>query len=126
MFRSQTLLTTDNCFLKGGAATWQQLHSEREQICAALLNRGILVEEAASSLHELEPADESTREVERRRQELLQRRLCSLDDALDRLMSGSYGLCCECGKQIEPQRLSGDAAASYCVSCQRAIENEAA
>jgi DnaK suppressor protein len=126
MFRSETIPTTDTCFIRGGGAIWQQLHAEREAVCAALLNRGVPVEEATASIHDLEPADESSREVERRRMELLQMRLCSLDDALDRLISGSYGLCCECGKQIEPKRLNHDPAVSYCVKCQTRMENEQA
>jgi len=52
-----------------GGAVWNCLHGEREDICEALLKP-------------------STRESQAR-QELLQARLRSIDDALDRLMSGS-------------------------------------
>ena len=52
---------------KDGMA-WNRLHGEREEICEALLNE----------------------ETEGRRQ-ILQARLRGIDDALDRLMSGSYG-----------------------------------
>ena len=48
-----------------GGFTWNRLHSEREDICEALLKR-------------CEPASK----------ELLQARLRTIDDALDRLMSG--------------------------------------
>jgi len=47
-------------------AVWNRLHGEREDICEALLKRS-------------EPASK----------ELLQARLRTIDDALDRLMSGS-------------------------------------
>lgn len=47
---------------------WNRLHGEREDICEALLKE----------------------ETEDRRK-LLQTRLRNVDDALDRLMSGSYG-----------------------------------
>ena len=47
-------------------AAWNRLHGEREDICEALLKR-------------CEPASK----------ELLQARLRTIDDALDRLMSGS-------------------------------------
>ena len=50
-------------------AIWNRLHGEREDICEALLKRPA-------------PASDA--------QELLQARLRSIDDALDRLMSGSY------------------------------------
>ena len=126
MYNIETEPTTDNCFIKGGGAVWQQLHSERERVCGTLLRKELAVEDAASAIHELEPADESSRDVDLRRTELLQMRLCSLDDALDRLMSGSYGICCECGKQIEAKRLNQDPAVSYCITCQAMLETEAA
>lgn len=50
-----------------GGAVWNRLHAEREEICEALLKFS-------------EPAQE------RQHQELLQARLRSIDDALDRLM----------------------------------------
>ena len=55
-----------------GGAVWNRLHGEREDICEALLERS----EPTSQAHQ--------------RQELLQARLRTIDDALDRLMSGSY------------------------------------
>ena len=56
---------------KGGFA-WNRLHGEREHICEALLkDPGPLVE---------------------KRREMLQTRLRNIDDALDRLTSGSYGM----------------------------------
>jgi hypothetical protein len=47
---------------------WNRLHGEREALCEALVQ-----EEAESKRH------------------MLQARLRSVDDALDRLMSGSFG-----------------------------------
>lgn len=47
---------------------WNRLHGEREDICESLLK---------------EPAE--------RDREMLEARLRNVDDALDRLMSGSYG-----------------------------------
>jgi len=51
-----------------GGAVWNRLHGEREDICEALLK----------------PESET-----REHQALLQARLRTIDDALDRLMSGS-------------------------------------
>lgn len=62
---------------KGGFA-WNCLHGEREDICEALL-----------------------KPVSHARQELLQAQLRRLDDALDRLMSGSYDASATCGRAIE-------------------------
>lgn len=71
---------------------WNRLHGEREDVCEALSQ-----------------ADH--------RRELLQSRLRKLDDALDRLMSGSYGLCTNCGHSIEDTTLEVDPAWAMCVDC---------
>jgi hypothetical protein len=83
----------------GGAAgsTWNRLHSEREHICEALLK------------------DHSSLADERRA--WLQARLRKIDDALDRLMSGSYGNCCKCGQAIDEAMLDSDPARAVCLSC---------
>ena len=74
-----------------------RLHGEREEICEALLkDTGPFVEE---------------------RQQALQARLRKVDDALDRLMSGSYGNCSKCGRAIDTTRLDIDPALALCVGC---------
>ena len=75
---------------------WNRLHGEREEICEELLKDSGSV------------AD---------RREFLQARLRKLDDALDRLMSGSYGHCSHCGTQIDESRLTVDAALALCLEC---------
>lgn len=83
----------------GGKAgfVWNRLHGEREEICEALLkDTGPLVEG---------------------RKELLQARLRKIDDALDRLMSGSYGHCSHCGRLINDSRLDVDPVLGLCLDC---------
>ena len=75
-----------------GGYTWNRLHSEREDICEALLKD-----------------DE--------RKESLQARLRKVDDSLDRLMSGSYGICSNCGQSIDDRRLDIDPALEVCIDC---------
>jgi len=77
-----------------GGFTWNRLHSEREDICEALSKNGV-----------------------NERNELLQARLRKVDDALDRLMSGSYGNCSNCGQAIDDQRLDIDPALELCLKC---------
>lgn len=80
-----------------GGWTWNRLHAEREDICEALLkNSGPYLEE---------------------RRQMLQARLRTLDDALDRLMSGSYGNCSRCGRAIDETRLEIDPALAVCLTC---------
>ena len=74
---------------------WNRLHGEREDICEALLE-----EETGG------------------RREILQTRLRKLDDALDRLMSGSYGHCSKCGRTIDETKLDLDPAVSFCRNCR--------
>ena len=75
-----------------GGFTWNRLHSEREDICEALLKE-----------------DEG--------KESLQARLRKIDDALDRLMSGSYGICSNCGRSIDDKGLDIDPALELCRDC---------
>jgi Prokaryotic dksA/traR C4-type zinc finger len=74
---------------------WNRLHGEREEICEALIK-----EATAGRLN-------------------MQARLRRLDDALDRLMSGSYGYCSRCGRAIDDSQLEIDPAAALCHECRR-------
>ena len=76
---------------------WNRLHGEREDICESLLK-------------DFGP-------VSGERRELLQSRLRKVDDALDRLMSGSYGNCSQCGQAIDESKLDMDPALSLCLDC---------
>jgi len=80
-----------------GGFIWNRLHGEREDICEGLLK-------------DFGP-------VSTERRELLQTRLRKVDDALDRLMSGSYGLCSKCGHAIDGSKLDIDPALSLCLDC---------
>lgn len=85
----------------GGKAgfIWNRLHGDREEICESLLKD-----------------DEPIYHADRQR-DLLQARLRKIDDALDRLMSGSYGICSKCGRAIESATLNIDPAWSLCLHC---------
>lgn len=82
-----------------GGFVWNRLHGEREEICEALLK-------------DIEPVSQTSQ-----RQELLQSRLRKIDDALDRLMSGSYGICSKCGRAIEDATLDVDPTWPMCLQC---------
>ena len=53
----------------------------------------------------------------RRRQLILQ-----IDAALERINTGSYGECFECGEFINPDRLAADPTATLCINCAEARE----
>ena len=74
---------------------WNRLHGDREEICEAL-----------------------TKEKTESSRRILQTRLRQVDDALDRLMSGSYGHCSKCGNAIDDAKLEIDPAVEFCHHCQ--------
>lgn len=84
-----------------GGFIWNRLHGEREDICEALLK-------------DSQPYFEE-------RQHVLQARLRKVDDALDRLMSGSYGVCSKCGRAIDDTRLDIDPALGLCLECREPV-----
>lgn len=96
-----------------GGFVWNRLHSEREDICEAML-KDSQSEMKAQVETDKRPADKSTTNWHR---ELLQARLRKVDDALDRLMSGSYGNCSKCGRWIEDTKLEFDPAIAFCLGC---------
>lgn len=114
MSANPNIRVIDNPVQQNGGVVWNRLHSEREDICQALLKpfsgggTGSVPERVsleddggAASWHLC----------------LLQARLHKVDDALDRLMSGSYGNCSKCDKWIEDTKLEFDPAIAFCLSC---------
>lgn len=113
MSANLTILAVDNPANAHGVV-WHRLHSEREEICEALLK------ESAPSYENLgakPTSTEPTMNAVNWHRELLQARLKKVDDALDRLMAGTYGECCRCAKWIEDTKLDFDPAIAYCLGC---------
>ncbi len=50
--------------------------------------------------------------------------LRAIDQALQRLEEGSFGVCAECDRQIHPKRLQAVPWAALCLSCQAAKDAE--
>ena len=50
--------------------------------------------------------------------------LRQVNEALDRLDNGDYGVCQECDEQISPRRLQAVPWAAYCVTCQERAQAE--
>jgi len=72
MTENHTILLAEVPIGGQAGAVWNRLHGEREDICEALVKG-------------YEPSPQEHRES-------LQARLRTIDDALDRLMDGSYGI----------------------------------
>jgi DnaK suppressor protein len=104
-----------------------------DQLRARLLQRQqALRDEVREGEHALDPATATGRAdlAERRAgQEVIQagverdlRELRDIDLALQRLDSGHFAECVECGAAIAPQRLAAEPSATRCISCQREHE----
>ena len=47
-----------------------------------------------------------------------------IEDALQKIETGSYGVCEECGQAMAPGRLEALPFAAFCIDCQEKIEEE--
>jgi DnaK suppressor protein len=50
------------------------------------------------------------------------RQLALIDEALQRVEDKEYGECQNCGKEVNPKRLSAIPWARYCIDCQELVE----
>lgn len=50
--------------------------------------------------------------------------LREIDEAIEKLNTGKYGICEKCGKKIAKNRLKALPYAKYCINCQKEIERE--
>ena len=57
-------------------------------------------------------------ETGRRRRE----HLVEIEKALERIETGDYGECLECGEVIHPGRLEANPTATLCIACAQALE----
>lgn len=62
-------------------------------------------------------AEGHDRIVATRRQ--LKQSLAEVDEALDKIRKGTYGICGSCGKGIDRERLEALPRAKYCLECDR-------
>src|SRR6266545_1705490 len=111
----------DNPVDRNGGLVWNRLHSEREDICEALLKEsltGFGTEAATQGMSK----EDAVRTANWHR-ELLQARLGKIDDALDRLMADSYGNCSKCGRWIEDTKLDFDPAIAFCSDCWQRVQS---
>ncbi|MBL8151699.1 MAG: TraR/DksA C4-type zinc finger protein [Blastocatellia bacterium] len=104
-----------------------QLQSEKEKLHnSASYARSLPTDELTDGWQERDSAAErELRDIEYSKLSAMQLRLRQLDEAQERLKAGTYGLCTECGKEINPKRLALDPAVALCVSCQSSFEKEA-
>lgn len=54
----------------------------------------------------------------------LQQELVEIDEALESIKNGTYGVCKMCEEEINPERLEIKPFAKYCIDCREIIEKE--
>jgi len=106
----QTVSMGDAAQSAGGI--WYQLHSEREEICEALIREPWPSHEFRAVVGDTQAAAK------------LKLRLRLINDALDRLMAGSYGSCIKCGRVIEDAKLDSDPAIAFCNQCEGPVPTQ--
>ena len=103
-------------------ATIKQTLEEQRQNLAAFINK------KQTSQHAMEvsnpgPGDRAMDSRNKNRETLLinhvEQQLEDINKALDRLESGTYGICTSCGDNIQAERLDIKPSAAFCIDCQR-------
>jgi len=54
----------------------------------------------------------------------LERKLQAIEEALQRLENGTYGICERCGQPIDPARLEVIPEATLCIKCKTIVERQ--
>jgi RNA polymerase-binding transcription factor len=110
----------------------QDLHTRLEERAAALRNERAALESERSGAPTLlqdtvdddaekgeHRARDAVRDVEQERDASELREIAA---AMARMDEGTYGLCVECGREIQPARLQAQPAAARCIPCQQRFE----
>ena len=75
-----------------------------------------------------DPADRATQEeefsLELRTRDRERKLISKIDKALERVEDGTFGLCDECGEDIEFKRLEARPVATLCIECKTMQEEE--
>ena len=107
------------------------LQSERDRLvhaAQAVHHEGSLLEETGdlaigSGDHIADSASETyLRELDEGLEENAEHVLAEIDDALERIDDGTYGLCATCGGPIGVERLEAVPYATLCIDDKRALE----
>jgi len=89
------------------------------------------------NLNALEGSDESLPDLVDRASSLIDRslsqsmcdrqnfRISMIEEALEDIENGEYGICRHCGENIAVKRLKANSIARHCITCKSAMENRA-
>jgi DnaK suppressor protein len=109
------------------AATRKLLLAMREKLIAEI-SENLIPESLTASSDIGDLVDQAGDERDRELSLLLtgrdKEKLAAINEALEKLKEGTYGVCEECGDKIGQGRLKVMPLAKYCVTCQSKIERE--
>lgn len=112
----------------------QMLKERRTHVCTEVQDRlhrhGLTTHDDAALPNRREDTDDDAAAESATRMDIAgvsrdAEELASLDLALDRVASGAYGECLECGEPIAHERLFANPAATRCAECQQFAERTA-
>jgi DnaK suppressor protein len=98
------------------------LAAKRAELVQHRRSDGIAVERTPDLMDELVLANERDLIVDvLNRETLLLRQVL---EALERIETGTYGMCLHCGEAISARRLTALPWAAFCLNCQEAVDGE--
>jgi DnaK suppressor protein len=102
-----------------------RLEAERERLLTELSQTNVVERENLGYGNHM--ADDATEAFEQAKdlalRQNLERLLDQVEDALESFEAGTYGLCVQCGEEIDPARLKALPYATLCLSCQQRRES---
>lgn len=102
-----------------------RLEAEKERLLTELSQTNVVERENLGYGNHM--ADDATEAFEQAKdlalRQNLERLLDQVEDALVRFETGTYGLCEQCGGEIDPARLKALPHATLCLSCQQRRES---
>ena len=106
-----------------------ELLAERQRVSTSIQHlheEGSLEEETEEETYDNHLADSATatlnREIDYSLEENSGHVLTAIDEALERIESGTFGTCGRCGKPIAEERLDAIPYANRCIDCKRLEE----
>lgn len=104
----------------------QQLESEIAHLESGGIRGDTFQTDEMTDIVDQHPADAATEIFEREKNltlvRTLQESLQTVNEALHKFDTGTYGLCEECGEPIPENRLRALPAATHCIACQAKLE----
>jgi RNA polymerase-binding transcription factor DksA len=108
----------------------KKLQAERERTAAELKRlRSYLEDEVERVIDGSEDSVDAASDVYEREKTLaiiqtLEKKLASVEHALQAAAKGGYGVCEICGKLIDPARLAAMPHSTTCIKCQEKLEHQ--